>query len=208
MEPKLNSVLREKCAEGSLRIGEVIVSSRGTGYLVHHALDNPHADALVIFREPRAARRIALNTADGKYRPLKSAPTLARGWRLELATIEALHEALDYLYPAALGNWRHWLHGGVDPVPLRTTLERQTGMYRVTRKISNEDANALVQRFCGGGCLKCILWTRDGKERVPDLPPHKDPPAGDVPGSIPLLCVEACNLLVAEVRAVVKGTDK
>jgi hypothetical protein len=55
------------------------------------------------------------------------------------------------------------------------------------------------------------LWKRDADGAIPStrLPPEKFDPAHDQTGrgenTIPLLCQEACNLLVAECRKVVKG---
>ena len=101
--------------------------------------------------------------------------------------------------------------------PLRDTLNRQTGMYRVAGKITDEQIDALVGRFCrsDGGCLRTILWRRDATGSVAStrLPPEKFDPAYDQCGGpaqprtdlIPMLCQEACNLLVAEARAVVKA---
>ena len=72
-------------------------------------------------------------------------------------------------------------------------------------------------RFCrsDGGCLRTILWKRNAEGAVPStgLPPEKFDPAWDQTGKggqesggwVPLLCQEACNLLVAEARSVVKG---
>ncbi len=87
-------------------------------------------------------------------------------------------------------------------------------MYRVTGKLTDEQADALVGRFCrsDGGCLRTILWPRDPAGTVAStlLPAEKFDPTHDQtsrgePGVIPLLCQEACNLLVAEARKVVKG---
>ena len=97
--------------------------------------------------------------------------------------------------------------------PLRETLARQTGMYRVAAKIGEEEANALVGNFCrsDGGCLRTILWQRDERGTIAStlLPPEKFNPQHDQTGSgaqmIPLLCQEACNLLVAKARKFVKG---
>ena len=125
----------------------------------------------------------------------------------------ALGLALDLFYPARMGAWRLFREGRLDATPLRETLGRQSGMYRVTAKISDEQADELVGRFCrsDGGCLRTILWKRDASGTVPStrLPPEKFDPARDHTGGsgefVPLLCQEACNLLVAEARAVVKG---
>jgi len=96
--------------------------------------------------------------------------------------------------------------------PLRATLERQTGMYRASAKISDGDADTLVGNFCrsDGGCLRTILWNRDEKGAVTStrLPSEKFDPRFDQTGLgapvIPLLCQEACNLLVAEARKTVR----
>ena len=124
--------------------------------------------------------------------------------------------ALELFYPARLGAWRAFQNGRLDATPLRETLGRQTGMYRVTGKLTGEQADALVGRFCrsDGRCLRTILWRLDAAGTVPStrLPSEKFDPACDQttggkagPDFVPLLCQEVCNLLVAEARAVVKG---
>jgi hypothetical protein len=71
-------------------------------------------------------------------------------------------------------------------------------MYRVTQKITDPQARALVADFCAG-CLKRRLWTLDAPSHPGALQP--------IP-SLPLLCHEACNLLVAEARQVVKKAER
>jgi hypothetical protein len=95
-------------------------------------------------------------------------------------------------------------------------------MYRIAAKISDVQIDDLVADFCRsrGSCLRTILWTRDqgGTVSSTKLPKEKFDPSYDQaeapcrPGSatpatatIPLLCQEPCNLLVAECRKVVKG---
>ena len=116
----------------------------------------------------------------------------------------AVRLALDLFYPGRVGARRLFLAGKLKTTPLRETLGRQTGMYRVTGKITDEQVDALV-----GG-----LWKRDVAGTLPStgLPPEKFDPGWDqVSGEaaeesgVPLLCQEACHLLVAEARAVVKG---
>jgi sirohydrochlorin cobaltochelatase len=88
---------------------------------------------------------------------------------------------------------------------------RQTGMYRVTNKLTNAEANNLAGRFCQSrtGCLRTILWPVDGKLPNQKLPAEKFDPEFDQLGlnqpGLPILCVEACNLFVAEARKVVKS---
>ena len=201
-----------------LLIGQIKVSPLVDGYELRHRDDAGSASEFLAFhRDPEDAAALALYDAAGAYRPLKTAPNLRRGWRLLLADARALRLALDLFYPARMRAWQRLQEGTLRVTPLRDTLNRQTGMYRVTGKITDEQIDALVGRFCrsDGGCLRTILWKRDAAGSVPStrLPPVKfDPahdqtgdPAGNVEGFVPLLCQEACNLLVAEARAVVKG---
>jgi hypothetical protein len=93
-------------------------------------------------------------------------------------------------------------------------------MYRIAAKISDAQIDDLVADFCRSkdGCLRTILWKRDQRGAIAStrLPQDKFDPACDQvqapsgPGSatlatVPLLCQEPCNLLVAACRKVVKG---
>src|SRR5205085_10259580 len=121
--------------------------------------------------------------------------------------------ALDYCYPVRLAVLARWKEGSRPTTPLRETLNRQSGMYRVAAKISDEQIEDLVGNFCrsNGGCLRTILWKRDDRGTVPSkkLPPEKFELSHDQTGrgerAIPLLCQEPCNLLVAACRNIVKG---
>jgi hypothetical protein len=86
-------------------------------------------------------------------------------------------------------------------------------MYRVTQKLTDSQAEELAGRFCQSrsGCLRTILWTVDGKAPNKYLPSSKFDPEADQLAEqpeanvwIPFLCVEACNLFVAEARKIVK----
>ncbi len=177
-------------------------------------------DHLQTFRNAQDAIEIAKYDDSGNYRPLKTAPNLRHGWRLELDTLEELRCALDYFYPGRLAIFAAWKRDQLQTTPLRETLDRQSGMYRVAAKISDSQIDDLVADFCrsNGGCLRTILWKRDARGTSPStkLPDEKfDPrydqagmpgrPGSTIPATVPLLCQEACNLLVAECRKVVKG---
>jgi hypothetical protein len=89
-------------------------------------------------------------------------------------------------------------------------LNRQTGMYRVTRQLTDDQARDLVKEACRSDsrCLRTILWGIE-EGRSPDfLPPSKSDPAFDQTGqkraALPFLCLEACNLLVAAARTTMK----
>jgi sirohydrochlorin cobaltochelatase len=114
---------------------------------------------------------------------------------LQLAGPESVHRALDFLYPAMVGVWHSHSTGRLTPVVLRETLARQTGMYRITQKVTDDQARETVDVFCSG-CLKHRLW------EIATLNPDALKPTKD---ELPLICHEACNLLVAEIRKVVKS---
>lgn len=207
--------------------GQILVTKReGAGFVLSHC-DDASLYKLQRYRDAGNAIEIAKYDDAGNYRPLKTAPNLRRGWRLELATAEELRRALDYFYPGRLAVFAAWKKGCLKTTALRETLDRQSGMYRVAAKISDPQINDLVAYFCrsDGGCLRTILWKRDrnGVIASTKLPEEKfDPvydqamaacsrrPAGGGRASkseaatVPLFCQEACNLLVAECRKVVK----
>jgi len=208
--------------------GQLLVRRITTGGFVVSHRDDSSLDELQMYRDTEDAIEIAKYDDAGNYRPLKTAPNLRHGWRLELVTAEELRRALDHFYPGRLAVFIAWKSGHLKTTPLRETLERQSGMYRVAAKISDPQINDLAADFCrsDGGCLRTILWKRDRNEVIAStkLPKEKfDPacnqviaacsrrPEGDARAShseaatIPLLCQEACNLLVAECRKVVKG---
>jgi sirohydrochlorin cobaltochelatase len=212
------------------RFGQVLIQkiSGGSFILLHR--DDESLGQLQTYRDAEDAIAIAKYDDAGNYRPLKTAPNLRHGWRLELATVEELRRALDYFYPGRLAVFAAWKSGHLKTTALRETLDRQSGMYRVTAKISDPQIDDLVTNFCrsDGGCLRTILWKRDrsGVIASTKLPKEKFNPSCDqaaaislpgssafakatadkpTPATVPLLCQEACNLLVAECRKVVKA---
>jgi len=207
LSPGITRALAAWLAAGENRIGQLVIL--GQYELRHHLdADAPNAALDSLAPLPEAARAIALYDAAGHYRPLKTAPTLRRGWRLTLSTIGQLHQVLDAFYPAMLAARLAFQQGRLAVTPLRETLDRQSGMYAVTKKIATPQADALIGAFCrsDGGCLKTILWPIAPGVPITSLPLEKfDPKAGQAgQASIPLLCAEACNLLIGRARETVK----
>jgi sirohydrochlorin cobaltochelatase len=198
------------------RIGQVLVRGNAAKVFVLCHRDDKELKGLQPFQGAESAIEIAKFDDAGNYRPLKTAPSLRHGWRLEVVDLAELRRALDYFYPGRLAMFAAWKEDRVSITPLRETLGRQSGMYRVAANISDEQVDDLVGNFCrsDGGCLRTILWRRDASGRMPStkLPPEKVDPTNDqvrepqrAPGPmIPLLCQEACNLLVNEARKRVK----
>jgi sirohydrochlorin cobaltochelatase len=190
---------------GGKRIGQLSISRAGECWELRHT-DDAGRDDLALFSSHEDARMLANLDDAGAYRALKTAPNLRHGWRLTLTDARSVRLALDYFYPAMLGVWVAQRHGEVTPVELRGTLARQTGMYRITQNLTDEQAQRLVAKQCrsNGGCLKTILWRISAGVSVPLLPPDKFRAEATPADSLPLLCQEACNFLVAAARKMVK----
>jgi sirohydrochlorin cobaltochelatase len=200
-------------AKGFRCIGQIAIEPRNEGtFVLRHREDRGRTDLVVSDRADDAAELARFDKA-GEYRPLKTAPTLRQGWELRVGNLDELRLALDLFYPGRLAAFLAFERNELVTTPLRVTLERQTGMYRIAAQITEEQADELVGSFCrsDGGCLRTILWRRDAAETVPStrLPQTKSAPrhdqVGDAEPVVPLLCQEACNLLVAAARAVVQG---
>jgi sirohydrochlorin cobaltochelatase len=188
--------------KGPCLIGQVHVSPE----LALCNADDVERDSLTTFGDPHDALIIARYDDQGEYRPLKTAPNLRHGWALRLKSLEEATLALDFLYPAALGTAHALAQGALKSVNLRETLARQTGMYAVTRKISDEQAESIIARTCNhaDGCIRHILWSISAGR-----PSSLSGQRSDIQcamNEIPIFCAEACNLLVAAARKVVKSS--
>jgi len=207
---EFGQLLESLLAKKSSRIGQLEISASAGGYVVCNRDDVGRDD--VATREIEEAFEIAKFDDSGNYRPLKTAPNLQHGWKIFINNAAALQQAIDAFYPGRLAVLHALESGELVTTSLRETLDRQSGMYRVAAKISDQQIDDLVGNFCrsDGGCLRTILWKRDNKGTVPStqLPSKKFAPAQDQTGRnekcIPLVCQEACNLLVAACREKVK----
>jgi sirohydrochlorin cobaltochelatase len=181
---------------GFFQIGQVVIEKNPPGFSLHHEADTGRED-LEIFHSPEDALGIARCDDSGDYRPLKTAPNLRRGWELRLDSLAALRLALDGIYPAALGNWRAVLRGEKIAPPLRETLNRQTGMYRITGLLTRDEAARLITSLCQPGCLRQILWPIESADPAPA------PAAPEC--RIPLFCTNPCSHFLGKAREAVKS---
>ena len=224
----IEQLLQECLGSGPINLGELVVREVEPGlFVIRHWKDDGSQQKLAIETGSIAALEIVRYDEQGNYRALKGAPNLRTGWELQLESVTEVRRAIDYFYPGAFSTWLAFNRGEVTPVDLRQTLTRQTGMYRVTQRLTGFQAEELAARFCQShsGCLRTILWTIDGKAPERYLPRSKFDPqadqleeqkgklskdggAGAPPYRVPFLCVEACNLFVAEARKIVKVHSK
>ena len=202
--PSTCGELLAQCLESErFRIGQILLCS---DYTLRHAEDADRDD-LDLFTSATNARQIARYDSRGEFRPLKTAPNLRRGWLLKLSSLEEMERAIEYFYPAALGLWLSFLTGSLQSTSLRQTLDRQTGMYRITQLLKPDQAQELVAKCCTseGGCLRTILWDLAPGDPLSGFPSAKlslDTLPND---RIPLICREVCNLVVAAARPIAKG---
>src|SRR5207248_1321689 len=93
----------ERCLEPLLTppfyFGQLLVRKTPSsgGFVLTHR-DDELREQLQTFRDEQDAIEIAKYDDAGNYRPLKTAPNMRHGWRLNLATIEELRRALEYFY--------------------------------------------------------------------------------------------------------------
>ena len=144
-----------------LFIGQILICTRNGSAVLSHRDDEGRVD-LQKSSNPEDALEIARYDDDGNYRPLKTAPNLRHGWQLQLVDVHALRIAVDHFYPGRLAMFAAWKANRLTTTPLRATLDRQSGMYRIAAKISDQQLDPLVANFCrsDGGCLRTILWKR------------------------------------------------
>jgi len=197
-------------AEKISRIGQLEIWLSGDSFVLFHRDDAGRSDLTRC--ELADASNVAKFDDAGNYRPLKTAPTLQHGWKIVARNAKDILQTVEAIYPGRLAILRSFDSGKLKTTSLRETLNRQSGMYRVAAKISDEQIDDAVGNFCRSdtGCLRTILWKRDNRGTVPSikLPQEKFNPAVDQTGRgekcIPLLCQEACNLLIAACRDKVK----
>ena len=202
--PATPRLLLASCLEeGRHLIGQILL---GRDFTLRH-MDDAGREGLKHHKSPSSAREIARYDAGGNFRALKTAPDLIRGWVLEAGTIEGMELALEFFYPSALGLWFSFLRGTLHPTSFRETLDRQTGMYRITQLLRNDQAQSLTADCCESknGCLRTILWMIAPDQPVTSLPSSKLSLESLPADRIPLLCREPCNLMVAAARPIAKG---
>jgi sirohydrochlorin cobaltochelatase len=209
----LERALGDWLERGLRTVGQLAIEAGadGTFALRHH--EDIGRSGLVGYNRTTDAIELARFDDTGNYRSLKTAPTLRHGWELNVGNVAELRRAIDQFYPGRLAAFFAFETGDLKTTPLRDTLERQSGMYRIAAQIQDDQLDELVGNFCksDGGCLRTILWRRDRDGTIPSvkLPPQKFEPTHDQTNGqrpvIPLLCQESCNLVVAAAREMVQA---
>ncbi|MEN8695457.1 MAG: DR2241 family protein [Akkermansiaceae bacterium] len=208
----LSTALQTALDSGVHRIGQlrILKDQLSAAFILCHRDDeekvavNDFTD-LAQHHEAEPAREIGLYTPEGEYRFTKGELSLKSGWVFLLNDIDELRRTIDLFYPASLGLWQAEKNGTIRIQNLRDKLNRQTGMYRHSRNVSDDGAQHLIKTLCGPAnkCVKKILWQLDE-----DTPLAENEASnfngilgdGDTSNTIPLVCQEACNFFVAQCR--------
>ncbi len=179
--------------------GELLITARlgATGdrtYELRHESDRDAAVAdLEVLMDPFDAHTVATYDDRGRYRPLKSAPSLISGWVCSDLSPDELVDAIGYLYPASIENWHREREGCLDVTHFRETAERQTGMYDIVDELPIDALTDAVEACCvDSQCLKRRLWDEDD-----ETPLAVERGAGEFP------CREPCSLFLTAARTFV-----
>ncbi|VVM05466.1 DR2241 family protein [Methylacidimicrobium tartarophylax] len=166
-------------------VGEVRIYP---GYLLTHREDAPEDSRLRNLSGWEAFLDLVRFDAAGRFRPLRGAPGLQKGWRRGPLSIAELFSDLRVLYPGAVALLVAWEGKRLVPTPFPDTARRQTGLYEVTQRLPREDLPALVEQICVRGCLRHPLW------HLPASQPDKQE-------RLTLLCPEACHYFLHQARS-------
>ncbi|WP_096393988.1 DR2241 family protein [Halorubrum trapanicum] len=182
-------------AWGELKITATVTDRGERRYDVRHADDaGVPVDDLDAYEDPLDARELVTYDEKGRYRPLKTAPSLAGGWVFPDLGPRELYEAVETIYPATVANWHREREGELDVTHWRETMERQSGIYGVVktwdRGEGHEHVDWVAEACCDDSqCLKRREWQYDDET---DL----DVDGGD--GVFP--CREPCSVVVSAAR--------
>jgi hypothetical protein len=140
--------------------------------------------------DPFDVRDLATVDERGRYRPLKTAPSLVDGWAFPDLPGADLVRAVDAFYPATIANWYREREGELDVTHWRETAERQTGIYDVVEELSDEQVEWIAESCCvDSQCLKRREWDQT-----------EDEPLGVPRGEGAFPCREPCSLVIAAAR--------
>ncbi len=192
--PALKAFVAQIGAE--LVLAQVLIRRLGTGYELRHLEDAAATEGLrqIGLEEVRA---LAQSTALGEFRPLKSAPTLQRGWRMVARNDGELELALSRLYPGAVADWFAAQSANPPVTHYREYANRQSGMYRITTMLGDATVAQVVGTVCDRShCLKRRLWT------VAGLAPDGSAEKSLIP------CLEPCAVLMESARRALRAEQQ
>lgn len=190
--PERNDALRNGLTRtwGQLAITVSLAGGSRRYDLRHETDDGADVDELDRHDDPLDARTIAKFDDRGRYRPLKTAPSLATGWVFPDLSGEELLAAVDFLYPVTVENWHLERNADLDVTHWSETAARQTGIYDVVEELGEQAVAWAAEACCvDSQCLKRRRWAYDDGNEIAV-------PRGE--GEFP--CREPCSLMIAAAR--------
>src|SRR5688572_19614734 len=144
--------------------GQILIQPSQRGYTTRHVADRSVPAEQLKRIGLSDARKLAMFTGAGQFRPLRAAPDLPGGWLLICAGAGDLWRALQEFYPGSVADW-FAVQNGVAPTNYREFTARQSGMYRITQLLTDPQAASVARAACHPRfCLKQRLWTVTGLE--------------------------------------------
>lgn len=185
--PALEAIVAEIKPE--LIFAQVLIRRAATGFELLHVQDRGSTPDNLRLISGNEIRAVAQFTTTGAFRPLKSAPNLQTGWCFRASNETELEFALNTFYPNAVADWFVVRSGNPPITNYREFTNRQTGMYRITTMLTNEQAAPMIRACCHKSfCLKRRLWTVEGLS--PDAVEEKSL----------IQCLEPCAILLEFAR--------
>ena len=123
--------------------GQLSIKRTGSHFEIRHFADRAAEPQDLRKVAPAELRELAMKDSHGRYRPLKSAPDLLNGWILICEGEEELQTAVEILYPGSeIVDWFYQNSSGTSPpiTRYRQFVGRQSGMYRITQLLTDEQA--------------------------------------------------------------------
>ena len=179
--------------------GQIWICRVDAGFELRHNEDCDRAPADLKTLGLNELRSLATFREDGAFRPLRVAPDLKTGWRVAVSTEDELTRALNLIYPGALADWHAVETDGVDRhvQNYRDYTNRQTGMYRLTQKVTDEEIGQTARACCHPNfCLKRRAWTAPSA------------PAQDANETSAIPCLEPCAVLMEMARGSARNAQQ
>ncbi len=194
-----NPALKEFVAHigNELVLAQVLIQRSGAGYELRQVEDRVVAAESLRLIKPDELRAVAQFTAAREFRPLKSAPTLQRGWRARAQSEAELETALSQLYPGAVADWQAARATHPPVTNYREYTNRQSGIYRITALLNDAQVAQVIGVVCNPkACLKQRRWT------VAGLGPDSVADKSLIP------CLEPCAVLMEAARKAVRAEQQ
>jgi hypothetical protein len=138
--------------------GELTVTFEGDEAVIHGprtGKNEPVVDGI-----PSVLRQWVRFDDAGTYRPLPGARTMRKDWQARVSGAAPLREALDAIYPLALLHAEQWSAGILRIVALDEVLQRQSGRYESSSRVSAGGRRTASDVLCGR-CVKTPAWRGD-----------------------------------------------